>query len=96
MQKWIAEQMKTSINHWRNIFLFNSHICLKYGINHNQFVRKPKTFGHFTTVPKYQKSLESCIIPQITPKFERLIHLSPLQSTNNLHEIRYHVLGVLH
>lgn len=47
-------------------------------------------------VPKYHKSLESCIIPQITPKFERLIHLSPLQSTNNLHEIRYHVLGVLH
>ena len=25
--------------------------------------------------PKYQKSPESCIIPQITPKFERLIHL---------------------
>lgn len=46
--------------------------------------------------PKYQKSPESCIIPQITPKFERLIHLSPLQSTNNLHEILYHVLGVLH
>lgn len=49
-----------------------------------------------TNPPKYQNSLESCIIPQITPKFERLIHLSPLQSTNNLHEIRYHVLGVLH
>ena len=47
-------------------------------------------------VPKYHKSPESCIIPQITPKFERLIHLSPLQSTNNLHEILYHVLGVLH
>lgn len=46
--------------------------------------------------PKYQNSPESCIIPQITPKFERLIHLSPLQSTNNLHEILYHVLGVLH
>lgn len=46
--------------------------------------------------PKYQKSLESCIIPQITPKFERLIHLSPLQSTNNLREVLYHVLGVLH
>lgn len=46
--------------------------------------------------PKYQKSPESCIIPQITPKFERLIHLSPLQSTNNLHEILYHVLGVFH
>lgn len=46
--------------------------------------------------PKYHNSLESCIIPQITPKFERLIHLSPLQSTNNLHEIRYHVLGVFH
>ena len=46
--------------------------------------------------PKYQDSPESCIIPQITPKFERLIHLSPLQSTNNLHEILYHVLGVLH
>ena len=44
MQKWIAEQMKTSINHWRNIFLFNSHICLKYGINHNQFVRKAKKY----------------------------------------------------
>lgn len=26
--------------------------------------------------PKYQDSLESCIIPQITPKFERLVHLS--------------------
>lgn len=46
--------------------------------------------------PKYQNSPESCITPQITPKFERLIHLSPLQSTNNLHEILYHVLGVLH
>ena len=46
--------------------------------------------------PKYQYSPESRIIPQITPKFERLIHLSPLQSTNNLHEILYHVLGVLH
>lgn|GEM_PF-3690733 len=46
--------------------------------------------------PKYQKSPESCIIPQITPKFERLIHLSPLQSTNNLRKILYHVLGVLH
>ena len=43
-----------------------------------------------------KNSPESCIIPQITPKFERLIHLSPLQSTNNLHEILYHVLGVLH
>ena len=59
-------------------------------------LEKPKTFGHFTTVPKYQDSPESCIIPQITPKFERLIHLSPLQSTNNLHEILYHVLGVFH
>lgn len=39
-------------------------------------LEKPKTFGHFTTVPKYQKSPESCIIPQITPKFERLVHLS--------------------
>ena len=47
-------------------------------------------------VPKYQDSPESCLIPQITPKFERLIHLSPLQSTNNLHEILYHVLGVFH
>lgn len=46
--------------------------------------------------PKYQNSPESRIIPQITPKFERLIHHSPLQSTNNLHEILYHVLGVLH
>ena len=46
--------------------------------------------------PKYQNSPESRIIPQITPKFERLIHLSPLQSTNNLHEILYHVLGVLY
>lgn len=43
-----------------------------------------------------KNSPESCIIPQITPKFERLIHLSPLQSTNNLREILYHVLGVLH
>lgn len=36
--------------------------------------------------PKYQKSLESYIIPQITPKFERLIHLSatsPSQSPRN-------------
>lgn len=49
------------------------------------------------TLPlKHQNSPESCIIAQITPKFERLIHLSPLQSTNNLHEILYHVLGVLH
>ena len=46
--------------------------------------------------PKHHNSPESCITPQITPKFERLIHLSPLQSTNNLHEILYHVLGVLH
>ena len=49
-------------------------------------LEKPKTFGHFTTVPKYQKSLESCIIPQITPKFERLVHLSatfPSQSQRN-------------
>ena len=46
--------------------------------------------------PNEKNSLESCITPQITPKFERLIHLSPLQSTNNLREIRYHVLGVLH
>lgn len=46
--------------------------------------------------PNEKKSPESCIIPQINPKFERLIHLSPLQSTNNLHEILYHVLGVLH
>lgn len=51
MQKWIAEQMKTSINHWRNIFLFNSHICLKYGINHNQFVRKTKNFWTFHDSP---------------------------------------------
>lgn len=43
-----------------------------------------------------KNSPESRIIPQITPKFERLIHLSPLQSTNNLHEILHHVLGVLH
>lgn len=27
--------------------------------------------------PKYQKSPESFITPQITPRFERLIHLSP-------------------
>ena len=27
--------------------------------------------------PKQKKSPESCIIPQITPKFERLIHPSP-------------------
>lgn len=36
--------------------------------------------------PKYQKSLESCIIPQITPKFERLVYLSatsPSQSPRN-------------
>lgn len=36
--------------------------------------------------PKYQNSPESCIIPQITPKFERLIHLSattPSQSPRN-------------
>ena len=46
--------------------------------------------------PNEKNSPESCITPQITPKFERLIHLSPLQSTNNLHEILYHVLGVLH
>lgn len=46
--------------------------------------------------PKHHNSPESCIPPQITPKFELLIHLSPLQSTNNLHEILYHVLGVLH
>lgn len=63
----------------------------------NQLVRKAKKlFEHFTTVSKYHNSPESCIIPQITPKFERLIHLSPLQSTNNLREILYHVLGVLH
>ena len=74
--------------------LFQSYeITITLSINS---LEKPKTFGHFTTVPKYHKSPESCIIPQITPKFERLIHLSPLQSTNNLHEIRYHVLGVFH
>ena len=36
--------------------------------------------------PKYQNSPESCIIPLITPKFERLIHLSattPSQSPRN-------------
>ena len=36
--------------------------------------------------PKYQKALESCIIPLITPKFGRLIHLSatvPSQSPRN-------------
>lgn len=36
--------------------------------------------------PKYHNPPESCIIPQITPKFERLIHLSatsPSQSPRN-------------
>ena len=39
------------------------------------------------TLPlKYKNSPESCIIPQITPKFERLVHLSatsPSQSPRN-------------
>ena len=41
---------------------------------------------HCPPKKKYQKSLESCIIPQITLKFERLIHLSatfPSQSPRN-------------
>lgn len=36
--------------------------------------------------PKYHNPLESCIIQQITPKFERLVHLSattPSQSPRN-------------
>ena len=63
----------------------------------NQLVRKTKNYLNISRQsPKHQNSPESRIIPQITPKFERLIHLPPLQSTNNLHEILYHVLGILH